>query len=164
MYKETEKKINDIINKYGEACFHMGISILRGMGYININNMTITAKKMYLADYNKKIETKGNTPVFSTEFLMNAADIAYELSLIDSEELNVYIQENIHYDAKQGILPKQRLLVLLKNALTIIYENIDDPVNFIETLSNECGFTDGEIESLGYESFLEYYYEASSKD
>ena len=164
MYKETEKKINNIMNKYGEFYFNAAVDFLKTYGYANVDKKFILSKKVEFAEENKKTISEGKTPLIDTNVYSRILDAAYELSLIDMSLLAFYIQENIHYNVEQSTLPKQRLLVLLKNALTIIYEDIDNPICFIETLSSECEFTDDEIESLGYESLLDDYYNLCEND
>lgn len=157
MYKESEKKINDIVKKYGGFCFRLGVSVLRNIGYDNINSETIAAEKEKYINKQKEIEVTGKNPIIPVDMFLDALDIAYLLCSFDAEDLAVYVQDNIHYDSGQKTLSKKRLEILLENVLTIIYENVDDPINFIELLKDECGFTDVELKYLGYETFLDYY-------
>ena len=148
-YVENKKKIEAIRNKYGEMMFRMAISHLMDVG---IRHLT----EELVEDTCEKIMQEDDSKAFMTnEFKCNLIRAAYELAQISHTDLLVYIQREMVYDIFDGMPSYERVIQLLKKCMEQI--EADEGYNNTETFDifQGLGFTDDEIELLGFKYLLD---------
>lgn len=153
-YKETNETMHELTKEYGEIVVRTAINYLIDVGAKNFTEENITYTKEQIQAEHNKMSQEGKTPFMTADFECNILDCANKLSQLDKTELLVYVQENLSYEVGQNTIDKQRLQVLLENSLSLLNEKAYNIEEFVDLLY-ECGFTDDEIEKIGYGNCLE---------
>lgn len=140
-YKETEKEIETLRNKYGEVLFRMGISHLMDVGirHLTDENIEETCEELMQQDDTNSFMTN--------EFQCNIIRCAGALAKLDHIELIVYIQRRMCYDVNDGVFltdwPEH-----LQNLLDNVY--YDTEYSTIYNELRDAGFGNGDIKAMHY--------------
>lgn len=149
-YAETKKELDRIRNRVGEMMFRMAISHLMDVGIRHLTEETVeeTCQKMMQEDDSKAFMTNA--------FKCSLVRTAYELAQLSHTDLLVYIQREVVYDIFDGMPSYERAIELLKKCMADIEESYY--CNNKETYDafEYIGFTDDEIEMLGFGYVLNY--------
>lgn len=146
-YTESKKKLDEL-RSTNEVVFRMAISHLMDVGIRHLTDENIEANC-------KEIMKEDDTNHFMTnEFKCNLIRLAGELAKIDHIHLLVYISREMYYGVDDNHISYQRAMELLKGCLdycvTYVAESFESRGE-----ADLMGFTDDEIEELGYGYLLD---------
>ena len=148
-YVESKKTIEAIRNKYGEIIFRMAISHLMDVGsrHLTKENVKETCKEIMASDDSGQFMTNA--------FKCEIVQAAYDLTQVPQTDLLVYIQREVVYDIFDGMPSYDKAIRLLKECMCQI--EADEFGDHTETLNvfMSLGFTDDEMEILGFKYLLE---------
>lgn len=151
-YTESKNKIDAIRNKYscsGDLIFRSAIYNVVGYGTATILDNAWYECTMDDIDANHDAAKKeGKTLFITREFEKAIVDCSRELAEINTHDFLIYIQKEIWLGG-EGISYK-RAIELLKNYINTLDFNYS-PLDAMR----EIGFTDNEIEELGFGFLLE---------
>lgn len=141
-YAESKQKIENIRNR-DELMFRMSISHLMDVGFRHLtsDNISRTCAEIMQEDDSNHFMTN--------EFKCDLVKMAGELAQIDHIHLLVYISREVDYDVFDGAISYARLKYLAKGSISWILADTYETEYALQKI-REIGFTDEEIESLGY--------------
>lgn len=168
MYKDTEKIIKSLENKYGTFALNSAYHYMIEAGRNNFDDDSVAKIKADIIATDKKMSEQGKTPFVTADMQCEITDIAYELSKLPLNELLVYMQEEMYFDIGQDGIDKKRATVLLGNALDIVYHTCATNEQFIETLCEDMNMSDDELEYIlndcGFEDVANEYFEKQENE
>lgn len=167
-YAETEKKINDIRNQYGEVLLRCGITHLMDCGFntfVEMSDSELQQEYDAIREKYHKDVANGKIPVMTDEFQIDIIKVAKELSSLSPTDLLVYIQDNIYYDVGQNTINKQRVERIAATALDVIACELcdNDTKKFVDYCA-EYEIDEEELCSLGWEKEIDTLYEQQNQD
>lgn len=152
-YEESKKKIDKIRQEYdckGEVLFRTAIQYVVEYGRDLLNdNGWFKGEINSIDTYHDKAEMEGKTLWITRGFEKAILECAKELAQIEAYDLLMYIQREV-WLGSEGI-SYERAIQLLKSTL----DHCDTFEWEAHNEANYCGFTDDEIEELGYGYLLE---------
>lgn len=152
-YEESKKKIDKIRREYGcagEVIFRVALQNL-----IDYGKCTLLDKGWYGPTMNEidqrhdNAEANGKCLIMTREFEKAIVDCSVALCDVETYDLLIYIQKEVWLGGN-GI-SYERAIELLKSTL----DHCDTFEWEAHNEANYCGFTDDEIEELGYGYLLE---------
>lgn len=146
-YKESKKQIEEIRNR-DEMLFRMAISHLVDVGIRNLTpkNVELVCIEMMTEDDSHSLMTN--------QFKCDLVHVAGLLAEIDHIHLLKYISEEVYYDVGDNHISYNTAIELLKKCMQWLDEDIALVGDTLEAFY-QIGFTDDEIEELGYGWLLE---------
>lgn len=152
-YEESKKKIDKIRQEYGckgEVLFRTAMQYVveYGRGLLNDNGW-FKSQMISIDAYHDKAEMEGKSLWITRGFEKAIFECAKELAGIEAYDLLMYIQREVWLGG-DGI-SYERAIQLLKSTL----DHCDTFEWEAHNEANYCGFTDDEIEELGYGYLLE---------
>lgn len=141
-YKESKKRIEEIRNR-DEVLFRMAISHLMDVGIRNLTpkNVELVCTEMMTEDDSRSLMTN--------QFKCDLVHVAGLLAEIDHIHLLKYISEEVYYYVGTDSIPYNTAIELLKKCMQWLDEDIALVGDTLEAFY-QIGFTDEEIELLGY--------------
>ena len=168
-YFETEKQLDALIKKYSEFVVKAAISNLMRVGTETMTEEYVANRKNEIILQHEIAKAQGETPLVSSNIACRVVDATFELSKLNAFHIIAYMQEKLFFDVEQNTIPKERMDELLRKTLAVFdyYERSqnnesDSDVEFIEILIDECGFSEDEIEKLGFNEQLNKYFNAQN--
>lgn len=156
-YAESKNQIEAIRNK-DEIMFRMAISHLMDVGirHLSEDNVTQCCEEIMKQDDSHSFMTN--------EFQCDLVKMAGRLAKIDHLHLLNYISKEVYYDVGDNQLSYNRVTELLNECMYHIEDNRFLSDKDVLYMFREIGFTDDEIELLGYEYLLKESAELISDD
>ena len=151
--KEQLNKIRSEYNCQGDIIFRTAIQYIVEHGQANFKDDNWFQK--VLNGTNKrhdKAEAEGKHLFISRDFEIAILECAKKLAEVNAYDLLIYIQREV-YLSNEGIDP-QRAIILLKNCMSLLEQSHDINDYFKDDI-RDIGFTDSEIEFLGYDYLYE---------
>lgn len=167
-YVDAEKKINGILNQYGEVLLRCGITHLMDCGFntfIEMSDNEFQKECDAIREEYRKDIANGKHPIMTDEFQVDIISVAKELSSISPVDLLVYVQENLYYDVGQNTINKQRVERIAATALHIVACELcnNDTKKFVDYCA-EYEIDEEELCLLGWEEEIDALYEQQSHD
>lgn len=146
-YEETKKQIDAIRNK-NEMLFRMAISHLMDVGirHLTEENIAETCAEIMKEDDSRSFMTN--------EYKCDLIKMAGELAKMDHIHVLTYISREVTYDVGDNAISYDRAMELLKNCMDYCVSSTYETMYALE-MAQEFGFTDEEIEQLGYGYMLD---------
>ncbi len=146
-YKESKKILDNIRARKDESVFRMAISHLMDVG---IRNLDEASCKHTCAEIMKRDDSHA---FMTNEFMCEIVWLAHELSKVSHIDLLIYIQRYVDYDACDNYPSYGRAISLLRSCVdwTACDQLPEDALSDIRSI----GFSDDEIEFVGYGNLLE---------
>ena len=146
-YAESKQKLDAIRNR-DEMLFRMAISHLMDIGIRHLTDENI-------AETCAKIMKEDDTHSFMTnKYQCAIVKTAGELAKIDHIHLLNYISKEVYYDVGDNKISYNRACDLLEACMEWLDDDIAEVSDTLETF-RFIGFTDNEIEELGYGFLLD---------
>ena len=141
-YTETKNQI-DNIRKRNEVMFRMAVSHLMDVGirYLTEENIAATCAEIMKEDDSRSFMTN--------EYKCELIKTAGELAKLDHIHVLTYISREITYDVGDNAITYDRAMELLQDCLNYCAASTYETMYALE-MAQEIGFTDDEIEQLGY--------------
>lgn len=140
-YEETKRKLDEIRRK-DEMLFRMAISHLIDVG---VRNLTPTNIEETCA----AIMTEDDSHAFMTNtYKCDLIKTAGQLAEFDHIYLLTYITRELYYDVRDDAIPYPRMLLMMKRCIGWITEQIPYGSPYTDLI--DLGFTDNELETLGF--------------
>lgn len=146
-YIESKKKIDNLRGRHDEMMFRMAISHLIDVGirHLTEENVKATCEQIMQEDDSKAFMTN--------HYRCDLVWLAYDLAKIPHLDLLVYIQREIDYDIFDGSPSYRRAVQLLRNCVD--WTTCDQLPEDARSDMYAIGFSDEEIEFVGYGNLLE---------
>lgn len=158
-YTESKKKLDAIRNKYGcsgEVIFRTALQYVVDYGKCTLQDSCWYRCTMDEIDgRHDNAEAEGKILFCTREFEKTIIDCAVALCDVDTYDLLVYIQKEV-FLSSNGI-DYQRAIKLLNKCVEWIDETHASVGETYDTL-NYVGFSDSDIEMLGFEYILDVVY------
>ena len=146
-YAESKQKLDTIRNR-DEMLFRMAISHLMDVGIRHLTDENI-------AETCAEIMKEDDTHSFMTnEYKCTLVKTAGELAKIDHIHLLNYISKEVYYDVGDNKISYNRACDLLEAYMEWLDDDIAEVSDTLEAF-RFIGFTDNEIEELGYGYLLD---------
>lgn len=145
-YEESKKKIEEI-RQDNEVMFRMAISHLMDVG---IRHLTEENIEHSCAEIMKEDDSKS---FMTNEFKCDLIRMSGKLAQINHIHLLVYISREMYYDVDNNHISYKRATQLLKGCLDYCAMYVADALEAQEE-AGLMGFTEDEIEELGYGNLL----------
>ena len=141
-YAETKKQIYAIRNK-NEVMFRMAISHLMDVGirHLTEENIAKTCAEIMKEDDSRSFMTN--------EYKCALVKTAGELAKLDHIHVLTYISRDVVYDVGDGEVSYREAIGLLNRCMEWIDDNSRNSMETYDTMQH-IGFTDDELEQLGY--------------
>ena len=156
-YTESKKKIDSIRNEYnttGDILFRTAIQMLMEHGQANFNDEEWYAEAVKsINDRHDEVEAQGKILVITRNFDLAILECAKRLAEVSIYDLLIYIQREVFW-SNEGI-DYQRAIELLKGCMLVITEDYFETSEIRDTLLDEVGFEEDELEELGYGFLLD---------
>ena len=157
-YTESKKVLDKIRNNYGcqgELIFRVALQYIVEYGQNTFNDKGWVENELTLINTKHDIaEEKGKTLWISREIEIAMIECAQEIAKVNTYDLLVYMQKEVWLSHEGGI-DYQRTIKLLKYCMEQINANEDYDKEETLAVFESLGFTDDEIEELGYGWMLE---------
>lgn len=148
-YMESKKKLDEL-RRGNEVLFRMAISYLMdtGIQHFTEENVTRTCAEIMKQDDSHSFMSNK----FQCELVKTAAKIAK----LDHIHILTYIGREVCYDVGDNGISYQRSIELLNACVESIYENHREDSYYALDDLRGCGFSDKELEELGYNWLLDF--------
>ena len=149
-YVESKKKLEAIRNKVGEPLFIMALTNTFDVGFRHLTeeNIKATCDEMMKEDDSHRFMTN--------EYKCDLVRTAGEIAKVPPYDVEVYVNREMEYSAGEDYIQRNRLITLLQNALTYIYEDIQDCTDFFRIMDKEIGLYEEEVKELGFDWAMDY--------
>ena len=149
-YVESKKKLEAIRNKVGEPLFRMALTHTFDVGFRHLTeeNIKATCDEMMKEDDSHSFMTN--------EYRCDLVRTAGEIAKVSPYDVEVYVNREMEYSAGEEYIQRNRLITLLQNALTYIYEDIQDCTDFFRIMDKEIGLYEEEVKELGFDWAMDY--------
>lgn len=150
MYTETKKVLDRIRNEAGEPLFRMALTHCMDVGFKHLTQEVIDETCNEIMKSEEK-----PMAIMTNEYKCEILRVAGEISKVSPVNVQMYINREMEFSAEQDYIQRSRLLVILRNALDYIYDDVQDKEYFYRMLDRELGIDDDEIEELGFGWIIE---------
>ncbi len=150
MYIESKKRLDQIRNEAGEPLFRMALTHCMDVGFKHLTQEAVDET----CDEIMKSEEKPMA-IMTNEYQCEILRVAGEIAKISPVDIQVYINREMEFGTEEDYIHRGRLLIILRNALDYIYDDIQDKDYFCRMLNRELGIDDDEIEQLGFGWIME---------
>lgn len=148
-YMESKKKLDEL-RKRNEVLFRMAISHLMDTG---IRHFTEKSVARTCAEIMKQDDSHS---IMTNEFQCELVKTAAEIAKLDHIHVLTYIGREVCYDVGDNGISYQRSIELLNACVESIYENHREDSYYALDDLRGCGFSDKELEELGYNWLLDF--------
>ena len=145
MYTTSKKNLDKIRNEAGEPLFRMAVTHAMDVGFKHLTPEAV-AETCY------EIRSREEKPlaIMTNEYQCEILKVAGEIAKVSPIDVQVYINRELEFGTEEDYIHRDRLLVMMRNALDYIYEDIQDVQCFYSILVRYIGMDDDEIEELGF--------------
>lgn len=148
-YMESKKKLDEL-RKRNEVLFRMAISHLVDTG---IRHFTEKSVAQTCAEIMNQDDSHS---IITNEFQCELVKTAAEIAKLDHIHVLTYIGREVYWDVGDNGISYQRAIELLNACVESIYENHREDSYYALDDLRGCGFSDKELEELGYNWLLDF--------
>lgn len=145
-YAESKKKLEAIRNEVGEPLFRMALTHTFDVGFRHLTEENIEAT------CNEMMQEEEHPHAFMTNgYKCDIVRTAGEIAKVPPYDVEVYVNREMEYGAGEEYIQRSRLVRILQNALTYIYEDVQDCTDFCRIMDKELELDEEEIKELGFD-------------
>lgn len=156
-YAETKKELDRIRNEYGckgEMIFRTSIQYIVEFGQNKfLDDEWVQSQLDAVNEKHNKADAENKILFIGREFEIALIECAKELAKVNAYNLLIYIQKEVWLSNKGGI-DYDRAVTLLKNFVSWLENDLYTLADVLDIL-DQIGFSDDDIETLGYAYMLD---------